>query len=248
MHFRDSISIQIWIIDLKYSFHWFIIDIFIINNFRERIKDSCDQLRVLLPYIRGRKTDMASILEMCVDYLQIVNTVMPQQLHNQVSTSIRLHTKHRDEQCIWSLIKVNTYHPQNSGYSIIVAPLGKGGAIMDLGCPSFPHSVRHSFISTQFYLFVLKMNKLIEFNQIFVYALILIRSRFELLHIIFHTFVLELLPLIDVRILFKISFLLNILRQNDRISPNFVYVLILTRSREKRGAILDFGCLLFRPS
>ena len=52
--------------------------------FRERIKDSCDQLRVLLPYIRGRKTDMASILEMCVDYLQIVNTVMPQQLHNQV--------------------------------------------------------------------------------------------------------------------------------------------------------------------
>ncbi|CAL1538823.1 unnamed protein product, partial [Lymnaea stagnalis] len=25
---------------------------------RERIKDSCDQLRVLLPYVRGRKTDM----------------------------------------------------------------------------------------------------------------------------------------------------------------------------------------------
>ena len=29
---------------------------------------------------------MASILEMCVDYLQIVNSVMPQQLHNQVTT------------------------------------------------------------------------------------------------------------------------------------------------------------------
>ncbi|XP_041370772.1 uncharacterized protein LOC121384440 isoform X2 [Gigantopelta aegis] len=51
---------------------------------RERIKDSCDQLRVLLPYIRGRKTDMASILEMTVDYLKIVNTALPQDFQNQV--------------------------------------------------------------------------------------------------------------------------------------------------------------------
>ncbi|XP_045207436.2 uncharacterized protein LOC123559566 [Mercenaria mercenaria] len=51
---------------------------------RERIKDSCDQLRVLLPYIRGRKTDMASILEMGVDYLRIVNMCMPQSLHDQI--------------------------------------------------------------------------------------------------------------------------------------------------------------------
>ncbi|XP_060598263.1 spermatogenesis- and oogenesis-specific basic helix-loop-helix-containing protein 2-like isoform X2 [Ruditapes philippinarum] len=51
---------------------------------RERIKDSCDQLRVLLPYIRGRKTDMASILEMAVDYLKIVNLCMPQSLHDQI--------------------------------------------------------------------------------------------------------------------------------------------------------------------
>ncbi|KAK3609449.1 hypothetical protein CHS0354_020385 [Potamilus streckersoni] len=51
---------------------------------RERIKESCDQLRVLLPYIRGRKTDMASILEMCVDYLQIVNAAMPQSLQDQI--------------------------------------------------------------------------------------------------------------------------------------------------------------------
>ena len=47
-------------------------------------------------------------------------------------------------------------------------------------------------------------NKLIEFHQI---ALILTRSRFGLLHIIFQTFVIELWPFIDVRI-----FLLNILR------------------------------------
>ncbi|CAG5125947.1 unnamed protein product, partial [Candidula unifasciata] len=51
---------------------------------RERIKDSCDQLRVLLPYVKGRKTDMASILEMTVDYLKIVNAALPQDFQSQV--------------------------------------------------------------------------------------------------------------------------------------------------------------------
>ncbi|KAH3794149.1 spermatogenesis- and oogenesis-specific basic helix-loop-helix-containing protein 2-like isoform X1 [Dreissena polymorpha] len=51
---------------------------------RDRIKDSCDQLRVLLPYIKGRKTDMASILEMSVEYLRIVNLYMPQSLQDQI--------------------------------------------------------------------------------------------------------------------------------------------------------------------
>ncbi|XP_078326103.1 uncharacterized protein LOC111127169 isoform X3 [Crassostrea virginica] len=52
---------------------------------RERIKDSCDQLRVLLPYVRGRKTDMASILEMCVEYLKLVNEALPQEFQNQIA-------------------------------------------------------------------------------------------------------------------------------------------------------------------
>ncbi|XP_071155263.1 uncharacterized protein [Mytilus edulis] len=52
---------------------------------RERIKDSCDQLRVLLPYIRGRKTDMASILEMCVDFIKLVNAALPQDFQNQIT-------------------------------------------------------------------------------------------------------------------------------------------------------------------
>ncbi|XP_062614414.1 uncharacterized protein LOC134276161 isoform X2 [Saccostrea cucullata] len=52
---------------------------------RERIKDSCDQLRVLLPYVRGRKTDMASILEMCVEYLKLVNESLPQEFQNQIA-------------------------------------------------------------------------------------------------------------------------------------------------------------------
>lgn len=57
---------------------------------RERIKDSCDQLRVLLPYVRGRKTDMASILEMCVEYLKLVNEALPQEFQNQVITETHL--------------------------------------------------------------------------------------------------------------------------------------------------------------
>ncbi|XP_055883967.1 uncharacterized protein LOC129926056 isoform X2 [Biomphalaria glabrata] len=51
---------------------------------RERIKDSCDQLRVLLPYVRGRKTDMASILEMTVDYLRIITAALPQDFQSQI--------------------------------------------------------------------------------------------------------------------------------------------------------------------
>jgi hypothetical protein len=56
--------------------------------YRERIKDSCDQLRVLLPYVRGRKTDMASILEMTVDYLKIVNSKLPHEFHAHVSSDL----------------------------------------------------------------------------------------------------------------------------------------------------------------
>ena len=43
----------------------------------------------------------------------------------------------------------------------------------------------------------------------------------------FRKFVIELWPLIDVRLLFP----LYILRKMDRVIPNFVYALILTRSR-----------------
>jgi hypothetical protein len=65
-------------------------DFFLYLLNRERIKDSCDQLRVLLPYIRGRKTDMASILEMCVDYLKLVNAALPQDFQNQVNCHRRM--------------------------------------------------------------------------------------------------------------------------------------------------------------
>ena len=55
----------------------------------------------------------------------------------------------------------------------------------------------------------------------FVYAFILTRSRFGLLHIIFLTFAAELWPLIDIRIWFP----LNILIRNGRNLTSFcVYI------------------------
>ncbi|XP_068935808.1 spermatogenesis- and oogenesis-specific basic helix-loop-helix-containing protein 2 [Petaurus breviceps papuanus] len=44
---------------------------------RERIKDCCEQLRTLLPYIKGRKNDAASILEATVDYVKCIRERIP---------------------------------------------------------------------------------------------------------------------------------------------------------------------------
>ncbi|XP_052788724.1 uncharacterized protein LOC128223485 [Mya arenaria] len=54
------------------------------STFGDRIKASCDQLRILLPYIKGRKLDMASILEMSVEYLSMVNMFMPKALQDEI--------------------------------------------------------------------------------------------------------------------------------------------------------------------
>ncbi|KAH0506644.1 Spermatogenesis- and oogenesis-specific basic helix-loop-helix-containing protein 2 [Microtus ochrogaster] len=39
---------------------------------RERIKFSCQQLRMLLPHVKGRKSDVASVIEATVDYVKYV--------------------------------------------------------------------------------------------------------------------------------------------------------------------------------
>ncbi|XP_005344246.1 spermatogenesis- and oogenesis-specific basic helix-loop-helix-containing protein 2 [Microtus ochrogaster] len=39
---------------------------------RERIKFSCQQLRTLLPHVKGRKSDVASVIEATVDYVKYV--------------------------------------------------------------------------------------------------------------------------------------------------------------------------------
>ena len=66
-----------------------------------------------------------------------------------------------------------------------------------------------------------------------LYAFILTRSSFGLLHIIFCAFVSEVWPLIYARI----SFPLNIFRTTGQNSQNFIYALTLTRSRLELGII-----------
>uniref|UniRef100_UPI00398F2011 uncharacterized protein n=1 Tax=Pristiophorus japonicus TaxID=55135 RepID=UPI00398F2011 len=46
---------------------------------RKRIKISCDQLRDLLPRFEGRRNDVASVLEMTVKYLELVQALVPPQ-------------------------------------------------------------------------------------------------------------------------------------------------------------------------
>ena len=89
------------------------------------------------------------------------------------------------------------------------------------------HSICHSVPPSQFCFPSISWEQNDRILPNFVYALVLTRFRSGLLHIIFHTFVLELWPLTDVRILFpSISW-----EQINRIGPNFVCALILTRSR-----------------
>ncbi|XP_026920486.1 spermatogenesis- and oogenesis-specific basic helix-loop-helix-containing protein 2 isoform X2 [Acinonyx jubatus] len=52
---------------------------------RERIKYCCEQLRTLLPYIKGRKNDAASILEATVDYVKYVREKIPPAIMGQIT-------------------------------------------------------------------------------------------------------------------------------------------------------------------
>ncbi|KFO21499.1 Spermatogenesis- and oogenesis-specific basic helix-loop-helix-containing protein 1 [Fukomys damarensis] len=44
---------------------------------RKRISASCERLRVLLPNFDGRREDMASVLEMAVQFLRLVHSLVP---------------------------------------------------------------------------------------------------------------------------------------------------------------------------
>uniref|UniRef100_A0AC11B0V6 Spermatogenesis and oogenesis specific basic helix-loop-helix 2 n=1 Tax=Ovis aries TaxID=9940 RepID=A0AC11B0V6_SHEEP len=52
---------------------------------RERIKYCCEQLRTLLPYMRGRKNDAASVLEATVDYVKFVREKIPPAIMGQIT-------------------------------------------------------------------------------------------------------------------------------------------------------------------
>lgn len=46
---------------------------------------SCERLRALLPRFDGRREDMASVLEMSVQFLRLVGTLLPGQEQHTVS-------------------------------------------------------------------------------------------------------------------------------------------------------------------
>ncbi|XP_007495388.1 spermatogenesis- and oogenesis-specific basic helix-loop-helix-containing protein 2 [Monodelphis domestica] len=52
---------------------------------RERIKECCEQLRTLLPYIKGRKNDAASVLEATVDYVKCIRERIPPAIMVQIT-------------------------------------------------------------------------------------------------------------------------------------------------------------------
>nr|XP_051687745.1 spermatogenesis- and oogenesis-specific basic helix-loop-helix-containing protein 2 isoform X2 [Oryctolagus cuniculus] len=56
---------------------------------RERIKYCCEQLRTLLPYIKGRKNDAASILEATVDYVKYVREKIPPAILGQITEALQ---------------------------------------------------------------------------------------------------------------------------------------------------------------
>ncbi|KAG8524753.1 LOW QUALITY PROTEIN: Spermatogenesis- and oogenesis-specific basic helix-loop-helix-containing protein 2, partial [Galemys pyrenaicus] len=60
---------------------------------RERIKCCCEQLRILLPYVKGRKSDVASILEATVDYVKYVREKIPPVIMSQITEALQSNRK-----------------------------------------------------------------------------------------------------------------------------------------------------------
>ncbi|KAL2770175.1 spermatogenesis- and oogenesis-specific basic helix-loop-helix-containing protein 2 isoform 1 [Daubentonia madagascariensis] len=56
---------------------------------RERIKYCCEQLRTLLPYIKGRKNDAASVLEATVDYVKYIREKIPPAVMDQITEALQ---------------------------------------------------------------------------------------------------------------------------------------------------------------
>ncbi|XP_031229723.1 spermatogenesis- and oogenesis-specific basic helix-loop-helix-containing protein 2-like [Mastomys coucha] len=56
---------------------------------RERIKFCCEQLRTLLPYVKGRKSDVASVIEATVDYVKQVRDSLPPVIMAQITECLQ---------------------------------------------------------------------------------------------------------------------------------------------------------------
>lgn len=60
-----------------------------LSGSRKRISLSCERLRALLPRFDGRREDMASVLEMSVQFLRMAGTVLPSGEQQAVSVQAR---------------------------------------------------------------------------------------------------------------------------------------------------------------
>uniref|UniRef100_A0A2K6GWP6 Spermatogenesis- and oogenesis-specific basic helix-loop-helix-containing protein 2 n=1 Tax=Propithecus coquereli TaxID=379532 RepID=A0A2K6GWP6_PROCO len=56
---------------------------------RERIKYCCEQLRILLPYVKGRKNDAASVIEATVDYVKYIREQIPAAIMDQITEALQ---------------------------------------------------------------------------------------------------------------------------------------------------------------
>ncbi|XP_003503000.1 spermatogenesis- and oogenesis-specific basic helix-loop-helix-containing protein 2 [Cricetulus griseus] len=56
---------------------------------RERIKFCCEQLRTLLPYVKGRKSDVASVIEATVDYVKYVRDTISPAIMAQITETLQ---------------------------------------------------------------------------------------------------------------------------------------------------------------
>ncbi|KAL0598215.1 Spermatogenesis- and oogenesis-specific basic helix-loop-helix-containing protein 2, partial [Plecturocebus cupreus] len=55
----------------------------------ERIKYCCEQLRILLPFVKGRKNDAASVLEATVDYVKYIREKIPPAVMAQITEALQ---------------------------------------------------------------------------------------------------------------------------------------------------------------
>nr|XP_055216623.1 spermatogenesis- and oogenesis-specific basic helix-loop-helix-containing protein 2 isoform X3 [Gorilla gorilla gorilla] len=55
----------------------------------ERIKYCCEQLRTLLPYVKGRKNDAASVLEATVDYVKYIREKISPAIMAQITEALQ---------------------------------------------------------------------------------------------------------------------------------------------------------------
>ncbi|XP_044522022.1 spermatogenesis- and oogenesis-specific basic helix-loop-helix-containing protein 2 [Gracilinanus agilis] len=79
---------------------------------RERIKECCEQLRTLLPYIKGRKNDAASVLEATVDYVKCIRERIPPAIMVQITKVLQSNRRFCKRQPVASQLLPSTVMTQ----------------------------------------------------------------------------------------------------------------------------------------